>query len=325
MLSVSNLVMYYRTLKGEVRAVDNVSFSLQEGETIAIIGESGCGKSSLAKSIIRLLPRNVSTYRGKVLFKGLNLMELDEESLNREIRWARITYIPQAALNSLNPVIKIGDQMIEPLLLSRRMSKREALEGAAKALRLVGVSDAFLHQYPFELSGGMKQRVIIAMSLLMKPELMILDEPTSSLDVLTQASIMNLLKRIKKEVGLSMIFITHDVALSSELADKVAVMYAGQVVELSNAEDFYSSPRHPYSQKLMESVPTLRRDKELSFIPGSPPSLLNPPKGCRFAERCPLRFEKCSEDPPITFLDEDSYVKCWLYEGGGHEQLTAMC
>jgi peptide/nickel transport system ATP-binding protein len=316
MLGVSNLVMYYRTLRGEVRAVDDVSFSLQKGETIAIIGESGCGKSSLAKSIIRLLPRNVSTYRGKIILDGVNLMELDEETFNREVRWTKITYVPQAALNSLNPVIKIGDQMIEPLLLRRKMDKREALERAAKALRLVGVSDAFLHHYPFELSGGMKQRVIIAMALLTEPELMILDEPTSSLDVLTQANIMNLLKRIRKEMGLSMIFITHDVALSSELADKVAVMYAGQIVELSSAEEFYRSPKHPYSQKLMESVPTLRRDKELSFIPGSPPSLLNPPKGCRFAERCPFKFDRCSEDPPTTLLGEGSYVKCWLYEKG---------
>ncbi len=315
-MSISNLVMYYRTLKGEVRAVDDVTLSLQKGETIAIIGESGCGKSSLAKSIIRLLPRNVSRYSGEILFNGVNLMELDEEAFNREVRWTKITYVPQAALNSLNPVIKIGDQMIEPLLLRRKTDKREALERAANALKLVGVSDVFLHHYPFELSGGMKQRVIIAMALLTDPQLMILDEPTSSLDVLTQANIMNLLKRIKKEMGLSMIFITHDVALSSELADRVAVMYAGQVVELSSAEEFYGSPKHPYSQKLMDSVPTLRRDKELSFIPGSPPSLLDPPRGCRFAERCPFKFEKCSQDPPVTFLDEDSYVKCWLYEKG---------
>ena len=316
LLNIINLVMYYRTIKGEVKAVDNVSFSLHKGETVAIIGESGCGKSSLAKSIIRLLPRNVSVYKGKILFNGVNLLDLDEEVLNKEIRWTKITYVPQAALNSLNPVIKVGDQMIEPLILHQKMDKKEALERAAKVLRLVGVNDVFLNHYPFELSGGMKQRVIIAMSLLTNPELMMLDEPTSSLDVLTQASIMNLLKKIKKEMGLSMIFITHDVALSSELADKVAVMYAGQIVEFNSAEKFYSNPRHPYSQKLMESVPTLRRDKELGFIPGSPPSLLNPPKGCRFAERCPLKFGKCLEDPPIIRLNGDSYVKCWLYEKG---------
>ncbi|MEM1582201.1 MAG: ABC transporter ATP-binding protein [Candidatus Bathyarchaeia archaeon] len=312
-LTVKNLVMYYRTMRGEVKAVDDVSFSLQRGETIAIIGESGCGKSSLAKSIIRLLPRNVSVYKGAVFFNGLNIIELDEEKFTKEIRWTKITYVPQAALNSLNPIIKIGDQMVEPLILHQKINKSEALERAAKTLKAVGVSETFLHHYPFELSGGMKQRVIIAMSLLTNPELMILDEPTSSLDVLTQANIMNLLKNIKKEMKLSMMFITHDVSLSSELADRVAVMYAGQIVEFSGAETFYGNPKHPYSQKLMESVPTLRTDKKLDFIPGSPPSLLDPPKGCRFAERCPLVFEKCINDPPIIYLTEGSYVKCWLY------------
>lgn len=312
-LSIKSLVMYYRTMRGEVKAVDDVSFSLSKGETIAVIGESGCGKSSLAKSIIRLLPRNVSIYKGTVLFNGLNLMDLDEETFTKEIRWTKITYVPQAALNSLNPIIKIGEQMIEPLILHQKMSKSEALERAAKTLKAVGVNEAFLHHYPFELSGGMKQRVIIAMSLLTNPELMILDEPTSSLDVLTQANIMNLLKKIKREMKISMMFITHDVSLSSELADKVAVMYAGQIVEFSDAETFYKNPKHPYSQKLMESVPTLRTDKKLGFISGSPPSLLDPPKGCRFAERCPFVFEKCMKDPPTMHLNGDFYAKCWLY------------
>ncbi|MEM2239644.1 MAG: ABC transporter ATP-binding protein [Candidatus Bathyarchaeia archaeon] len=316
LLIVKNLIMYYRTLKGEVRAVDDVSFSLLRGETVAIIGESGCGKSSLAKSIIRLLPRNTSTYKGSILFNNLNLVELDEESFTKEIRWVKITYVPQAALNSLNPVIKIGDQMIEPLILHQKIAKHEALEKAAKTLRIVGISENFIHHYPFELSGGMKQRIIIAMSLLTNPELMILDEPTSSLDVLTQANIMNLLKSIKRDLKLSMIFITHDVSLSSELADKIAVMYAGQIVEFNDANAFYHNPKHPYSQKLMESVPTLRTDKKLDFIPGAPPSLLNLPKGCRFAERCPYKFEKCVKDPPLVYIDENFYVKCWLYVGG---------
>lgn len=315
-LIVKNLTMYYRTLKGEVRAVDDVSFSLLKGETIAVIGESGCGKSSLAKSIIRLLPRNISTYKGVVLFNNLNLVELEEESFARDIRWVKITYVPQAALNSLNPVIKIGDQMIEPLILHQKVNKREALEKAAKTLRIIGISENFIHHYPFELSGGMKQRIIIAMSLLTNPELMILDEPTSSLDVLTQANIMNLLKNIRRSLKLSMIFITHDVSLSSELADKIAVMYAGQVVEFNDANAFYSDPKHPYSQKLMESVPTLRTDKKLDFIPGAPPSLLNLPRGCRFAERCPYAFERCVNDPPLAYLNDNFYVKCWLYVRG---------
>ncbi|MEM2320462.1 MAG: ABC transporter ATP-binding protein [Candidatus Bathyarchaeia archaeon] len=312
-LSVKNLTMYYRTMKGEVKAVDDVSFSLLKGETMALIGESGCGKSSLAKAIIRLMPRNVSVYKGTVLLNGVNLMDLDEEEFRRKIRWSKIAYVPQAALNSLNPIVKVGEQMIEPLILVYRMSKREALEKAAGALRKVSISESFIDHYPFELSGGMKQRITIATALLVNPELIILDEPTSSLDVLTQANIMNILKSIKWERDLSMIFITHDISLSSELADKIAVMYAGQIVEFNVAEKFYSDPKHPYSQRLMESVPTLRTDKKLGFIPGSPPSLLNPPKGCRFAERCPFAFNKCSEDPPIIYLDEDFYVKCWLY------------
>ncbi|RLI28828.1 ABC transporter ATP-binding protein [Candidatus Bathyarchaeota archaeon] len=313
-LTVKNLVMYYRTVRGEVKAVDNVSFSLPRSKTVAIIGESGCGKSSLAKSIIKLLPRNVSVYKGVILFDGVDLMKMDEETFRRDIRWVKITYVPQAALNSLNPVIKIGEQMIEPLLLHFKIRKAEALEKAAKALKRVGISEEFINHYPFELSGGMRQRVIIAMSMLTNPELMVLDEPTSSLDVLTQANIINLLKTIKRDLKLSMIFITHDVGLSSELADRVAVMYAGQIVEFASADEFYRNPKHPYSQKLMDSVPTLKTDKKLDFIPGSPPSLLNPPKGCRFAERCPYRFEKCKESPPVIKLSEDFYVRCWLYE-----------
>ncbi|KYH37146.1 MAG: peptide ABC transporter ATPase [Candidatus Bathyarchaeota archaeon B24] len=313
-LTVKNLVMYYRTVRGEVKAVDNVSFSLPRSKTVAIIGESGCGKSSLAKSIIKLLPRNVSVYKGVILFDGVDLMKMDEESFRRDIRWVKITYVPQAALNSLNPVIKIGEQMIEPLLLHFKMRKTEALERAAKALKTVGISEEFINHYPFELSGGMRQRVIIAMSMLTNPELMVLDEPTSSLDVLTQANIINLLKTIKRDLKLSMIFITHDVGLSSELADRVAVMYAGQIVEFASADEFYRNPKHPYSQKLMDSVPTLKTDKKLDFIPGSPPSLLNPPRGCRFAERCPYRFEKCKEPPPVINLSEEFYVRCWLYE-----------
>jgi len=315
-LDLKDFVMYYRTSRGEVKAVDNVSFSLNKGETVAVIGESGCGKSSLAKSLIRVLPRNISVYKGTVLLDGLNLMELDEKTFEKEIRWVKITYIPQAALNSLNPVIKIGDQMIEPLVIRNKTRKNEALQMAAKTLRSLGITEEFLYRYPFELSGGMRQRVIIAMSLMVKPELMLLDEPTSSLDVLTQANIMNLMKKIKEELKPSMIFITHDVSLSSELADKIAVMYAGQIVEFNTADKFYRDPAHPYSQKLMESVPTLRVDKNLDYIPGSPPSLLNPPKGCRFRERCPWRFEKCTEDPPLISLEKDFYVRCWLRAEG---------
>jgi oligopeptide/dipeptide ABC transporter ATP-binding protein len=216
-------------------------------------------------------------------------------------------------MNSLNPVMKVGQQVAEPLLLDHRASKEEAMERAREVFRIVGVPEAFLERYAFELSGGMRQRAIIAMALIANPVLVILDEPTSALDVLTQANIMNALKKIKKELDLNFILITHDIATSSELADEVVCMYAGQLVEHNKAERFYREPFHPYAQKLMASVPTLRVEKKPEFIAGEPPSLLNPPEGCRFALRCPRRFERCREEPPM-FVHGDAKVKCWLYE-----------
>jgi len=313
LLEVEDLYLYFSTRKGPVKAVDGVSFKIDNGETLALIGESGCGKSSLAKAIIRLLPRNIDTYKGRIYFDGEDLMNLSEEEFRRSIRWAKISIVPQAALNSLNPVIKISQQVAEPLIIHDKINKETALKKAKEALLLVGIPEAFMERYPFELSGGMRQRAVIAMSLIMNPDLVILDEPTSALDVLTQANIMNLLKKIRKELNLSFIFITHDIALSSELADKVAVMYAGQIIELGDAESFYSSPLHPYSIKLMASVPTLRTDKKLEFIPGIPPSLINPPKGCRFAPRCPYRFKRCIKDPPLTEVGKNRFVRCWLH------------
>lgn len=317
LLEVKDLRLYFSTRKGPVRAVDGVSFKIYRGETLALIGESGCGKSSLAKAIIRLLPRNVETYRGQIYLEGKNIMELDEEEFRKSVRWTRISIVTQSALNSLNPVIKVGHQIAEPLIIHENVDKEAALKRAKEVISLVGLQEAFAERYPFELSGGMRQRAIIAMALITNPDIVILDEPTSALDVLTQANIMNLLKKIKRELNLTFILITHDIAVSSELADKVAVMYAGQIVEFNDAETFYKDPSHPYSIKLMASVPTLRFDKKLDFIPGSPPSLIDPPKGCRFADRCPNKSERCSEEPPLFNLKENRYVKCWLYEGEG--------
>jgi oligopeptide/dipeptide ABC transporter ATP-binding protein len=240
-------------------------------------------------------------------------MLLNEEEFRQNIRWAAMSLVPQAAMNALNPVLTVGDQVAEPAMVHMGVSKKEALEMARKMFQHVGVSGDFLTRYPFELSGGMRQRVAIAMSLVTSPNLVILDEPTSALDVLTQANIFNVLKRIKKDLGVSFILITHDIATSSELADDVAVMYAGQVVETGDAERFFSVPLHPYSQKLMASVPRLRGTKELEFITGQPPSLINPPTGCRFAARCTMRFEKCAEEPPV-FEKEGRKVKCWLHQ-----------
>jgi peptide/nickel transport system ATP-binding protein len=316
-LSVKNLRLYFTTRKGVVKAVDNISFDLKKGETLAIVGESGCGKSSLAKALIRLLPRNVHTYSGEILIDGNDVMKLSDEMFRRLIRWRKISMVFQGAQNSLNPVLKVGFQVAEPLMIHNNVSREDALAEAKKYLRLVGIHESFADRYPFELSGGMKQRAVIAMALITHPEIIILDEPTSALDVITQANIINLLKKIKNELGLSYIFITHDIAVTSELADRVAVMYAGEIVEISDADEFYYRPKHPYAEKLMASVPTLRTDKKLEFIPGAPPSLINPPQGCRFNPRCPYAFEKClKESPPPYEVKSGNIVRCWLYHEG---------
>lgn len=321
-LRVEDLKLYYRSGKNVLQAVDGVSFELKRGRTLAVIGESGCGKSSLAKAILRLLPRNVHSYTGEIWFNGRNVMELSDERFRREVRWNEMAMVPQAAMNSLNPVVRIGDQIAEPLLVHQRdITKEEAMKRAEEAFRIVGVPVDFLQRYPFELSGGMRQRAMIAMSLVSSPDLVVLDEPTSALDLLTQANVMNVLKRIKEEFGTTFILITHDIGTASELADDVAVMYAGKMVEKRRAEEFYTDPLHPYSAALMASVPTLREDKELNFIPGQPPSLIDPPTGCRFAARCPKRFDRCGQQPPETGVGEGQHVQCWLHTAGeiGHD------
>ncbi|MCL4803051.1 MAG: ABC transporter ATP-binding protein [Anaerolineae bacterium] len=312
-LKVRNLRLYFNTRGGPVQAVDGVDFDLRKNEATVIIGESGCGKSSLAKAILRLLPRNAGIYDGEIWLHDQNIMTLDKEAYRKEIRWKRISMVPQAAMNALNPVMKIGDQVAEPAMIHMNMNNEEATKAAVRMLEHVGVPIDFLHRYSFELSGGMRQRSALAMALVTLPDVVILDEPTSALDVLTQASIMNLMKRMKHELETAFILITHDIATSSELADNVAVMYAGQVVEVGDARRFFTQPLHPYSHALMASVPRLREVVEPEFISGQPPSLLNPPTGCRFKDRCPKRFDKCDEEPPTILYDVDRKVKCWLY------------
>ncbi len=317
-LRVENLKLHFRTAHGPVQAVDGVSFELNRGPATVVVGESGCGKSTLARAILRLLPRNVHEFSGKVWLNGMDIMPLAEEQFRRQVRWVKLSLVSQAAMNSLNPVIKVGNQVFEPLRVHGIVSnKTDARAQAEEVFRLVGVSADFLDRFPFELSGGMRQRAVLAMALITRPDIVFLDEPTSALDVLTQTNIMNVLKGIKHDLGVTFILITHDIATSSELADRAAVMYAGQLVELSDARHFFREPLHPYSQKLMASVPTLREDKKLEFIPGRPPSLLDPPTGCRFAERCTSRFAKCSEEPPLWDVGDDRWVKCWLHVRGG--------
>ncbi len=314
LLKVEALKLYFRTTKGVVQAVDGVDFEVGRARSVVVVGESGCGKSSLAKAILRLLPRNVHTYSGHIYMDGTDLMSLSDEEFRRKVRWVKISYVAQGAMNSLNPVIKVGDQVAEALLIhTNGVTKPEAMKRVQEVFQLVGVPLDFIDRYAFELSGGMRQRVVIAMALITHPPLIILDEPTSALDVLTQANIMNSLKRIKRETEVAYFLITHDIATSSELAEDAIVMYAGQIVETGEAGHFYLTPKHPYSEMLMASVPTLREDKDLQFIPGQPPSLIDPPVGCRFAPRCPKRMDVCEHEPPMVELADGRRVKCHLY------------
>jgi oligopeptide/dipeptide ABC transporter ATP-binding protein len=314
-LKVEDLRLHFRTTKGTVQAVDGVNFELGRNEAMVVLGESGCGKTSLARAILRLLPRNVQKYSGRVWLDDTDIMQFDEERFRKEVRWVKVSMVPQAAMNALNPVLRVGEQVAEPMTAHYGV-KKEALAQAKQAFGRVGVPVDFMNRYAFELSGGMRQRVAIAMALVTSPDLILLDEPTSALDVLTQANIMNTLKRIKQEIETSFILITHDIATSSELADRVAIMYAGEVVELSDATRFFAAPLHPYSQKLLASVPRIHEKKKLEFISGQPPSLISLPPGCRFAARCPSRFERCSSNPPLLDLGDGRSVKCWLYTRG---------
>ena len=317
-LDVKDLRLYYATRAGPVRAVDRVSFQVEKGETLALVGESGCGKTSIGISILRVLPRNVHTYDGHVVVEGEDVMKLSDGEFRRRIRWRKISMVFQGAMNALNPVIQVGFQAAEPLMLHEGLEKEEAIKRVSELFRLVGLPEGIERRYPHELSGGMKQRVVIAMALVMKPSIVILDEPTSALDLMTQANIMNLLKDLKWEEGLTYIFITHDLPLAAELADKLAVMYSGKLVEIGTAEQIFFNPLHPYTKKLIAAVPTLREEKELEWIPGVVPSLINPPPGCRFHPRCSEAMPVCSkEEPAMVEVEKDHFVACHLHSNSG--------
>ncbi len=302
-LQVENLVMHYQTRRGPVRAVDDVTFDLERGHTLAIVGESGCGKTSTAIAILRLLPKNINRYDGKILFQGEDIMQLDNTAFRKTVRWRGISMVFQGAMNSLNPTARVGQQVAEPLRLHLKVEAEEAENEVAEALESVGLPPEIAKRYPHELSGGMKQRVVIAMALILKPQLVILDEPTSALDVMTQANIMNLLKRLKKEENLSYLFITHDFSLASELADEVGIMYAGELAEIGPSEAVYGDAQHPYSRGLLGSVPRLRSTKHPTHIPGVPPDLVEPPAGCRFHPRCAVAFERCGWEAEDLLLN----------------------
>ena len=306
-LIVDGLSSKYSSSKGPVYAVDDVDFELAHGESLGVAGESACGKSTLGLSLIRMLSGGAA--QGKIMFDGNSILDMDQSVFDEKFRWKKISMIFQGAMNSLDPVFTINEQFIEIL-------KEHGFEGDSKktisdAMNSVYLDEHVLKKYPHELSGGMKQRVIIAMALLLKPKFVIADEPTTALDVLIQAQIVNLLKSLKKD-GMSFMLITHDLAVLSEIADKIGIMYGGQMVEFGSSEQIYKNPKHPYTQGLLESIPTLNGNTP-KYITGIPPSLLDAPTECRFIERCPLAIEKCKELPP-KFKTESGYVRCWLYE-----------
>ena len=301
----------YHTSKGPVYAVDDVDFELHDGKSIGIAGESACGKSTLGLSIIRMLSGKTN---GRVVFDGESILEMPESDFDRGYRWKRISMIFQGAMNSLDPVFTVRDQFLE--VLRQHDFEGDADKAVSEAIHSVHLDGAVLGKYPHELSGGMKQRVVIAMALLLKPKLVIADEPTTALDVLIQAQIINLLKDLKKE-GMSFMLITHDLAVLSEIADMVGIMYGGQMVEFGSSEDIYRSPKHPYTRGLLKSIPTLHGDKPV-YIRGTPPSLLEPPAQCRFIDRCPEAMDVCRKVPP-KFKTDSGYVRCWLYDDAGSD------
>ncbi len=319
LLEVRDLKTQFRTDDGVVKAVDGVSFSIEKGKTLGIVGESGCGKSVTCLTIMGLNASKGTTTTGEALFKGENLLTMSGKRL-REIRGNDIAMIFQDPMTSLNPVHKIGDQLGEAILLHRDVTKRQARARSTELLKAVGIPHAErrLDDFPHQFSGGMRQRVMIAMALVNDPDLLIADEPTTALDVTTQAQILNLMDTLQEEFGSAIIMITHDLGVVAEIADDIVVMYAAKVVEQAPVDDLFKKPHHPYTWGLLGSLPRLNADVErLVQIPGSPPSLLNPPKGCRFNPRCPFVFDRCRDEQPQLEPvpdDPEHFQACFLDE-----------
>ena len=322
-LTVNNLKTYYYGKSKVIPAVDGVTFSLRKSETLGIVGESGCGKSTVARSLINLLDSaNTKIEAGEVIFHNENILKLSGQAMSK-LRGKKISMIFQNPLTSLNPVYAIGDQLAEVLMIHEGLSKAEALKRGAELLTLVGISDAEtrLGDYPHQLSGGMQQRVMIAIALACKPEILIADEPTTALDVTIQAQILDLIGRIKTQYGMSMILITHNMGIVAECCDKMLVMYGGVVVEQGSVQDIFANPRHPYTKGLLASIPSLTEDKEELFsIAGSVPRFSHPVKQCRFASRCSFVCEKCVEgEPPLFQVGTDWWTRCWQFEQANGE------
>ncbi len=321
LLSVRHLttefILQSRGARAQVaRALEDVSFDVMPGQTIGLVGESGCGKTTTLMSVMRLLPSNGRITNGQVRYKGKDLLALDEREM-RSYRWKEIAIVFQGAMNALNPVMKIGDQVAEAILLHNLMEHDEADARVDELLELVGIPRARRDQYPHQYSGGMRQRAMIAMALACKPPLLFADEPTTALDVMIQAQVLELLREIQKALGLAIVLVTHDLGVVAEVCDSVVVMYGGKVAEYGTADEIYNHAQHPYTQRLLASFPDVNRPSEqLASIPGTPPRLTDLPKGCRFEPRCDVKLTQCAEvDPTLIEPSQEHYVACHLCKG----------
>lgn len=331
LLEIDGLKTIFSTENGPVTAVDGISFSIAPGETLGVVGESGCGKSVTAESIMRLLNEKSTRYEGAVNFKGENLLALPEHKM-RDIRGNEVSMIFQDAMTSLNPVYTIGNQISESIMIHQNLNAKQAMEKSIEMLKLTGIPspEKRVHEYPHEISGGMRQRVMIAMALSCKPSLLIADEPTTALDVTIQAQIIDLINDLKHESNMSVMMITHDLGVVAEVCTRVVVMYLGQVIEEADVDSLFTKPLHPYTKGLIKSIPRIDGDRtqKLHMIPGTVPSLSNIPKGCRFAPRCAFADEKClNEAPVLEAANESQKVRCWHYEkieNGGALQHEAV-
>jgi len=314
-LKVENLKINFFTRKGIVYAVDDISFTLKKGETLGLVGESGCGKTTTVLGLMKMVPTPGEIIGGRILIGGKDIVPLSENEMRKKVRWVKASMVFQGAMNCLTPVYTIEKQMMETIQEHKNIERLQAKKCIIKYLNLVGLPEDIIRRYPHELSGGMKQRIVIATALFLEPEIVICDEPTTALDVVVQAQIINLIKRLKKKLGLSVIFITHDLATEAEVADRLLVMYAGKLVEIGTNEQIYGKQglRHPYTEKLLKASPRLHEKvEELSFIPGTPPDLVDPPSGCRFHPRCSEIMERCKKDePPLIELEPEHRIACW--------------
>ncbi|NJN14900.1 MAG: ABC transporter ATP-binding protein [Chloroflexaceae bacterium] len=312
-LQVENLTLTYRTRAGDVSAVDGVSFSLDAGESLGLVGESGCGKTSVASALLRLLAENGEITRGQIRFKDVDLVALSESQMRR-YRWRHIAMVFQAAMNALNPVYTVGEQIIEALEAHQGVDTyAQSRNRVAELFTLVGLEPRLMDRYPHEYSGGMRQRAVIAMALACNPDIIVADEPTTALDVIVQDNLLRELKHLQQKIGMSMIYISHDIAVIAEVSDRIGVMYAGRIVELARADAIFHTPHHPYTNALMHAFPSVTGPKRpLISLAGEAPNLLHPPAGCRFHPRCALATNRCrNEVPPLVDHGDGHRAACW--------------